>query len=72
MSFAVRLFYDSMSSYGSSSKMGEKVFEDKQGKYIYKHVTKQVPCGCHPETCNHFDGIKTIYPKEKVYLEKAT
>ena len=65
----VRLFRDSLSSYGYSSTTEEKVYEDEKGKYQIKHVTKEVPCSCHPETCCHFDGKVTHSYDEKVYVK---
>lgn len=65
----IRKFYDCYSSYGHWSRVEDEVKEDKKGKYKIEHTTEEVPCSCHPETCSHLDGKKTISYTEKVYLE---
>lgn len=65
MSFFVNKFYDCLGSYGYWSKMSEVIKKDEKGNYKEKLVVKEVPCGCHPETCCHPDGKWT-----KVFIEK--
>lgn len=41
---------------------------ENNGKYKIKITERKVPCGCHPETCCHFDGYVWVDDKEKKYL----
>ena len=61
-------FYDALSSYGYWSRTDDKVLKDEKGEYQIKMITKEIPCDCHPETCCHFDGKKTISYEEKIYI----
>lgn len=70
MNIQIRLFRDCLGSYGSWSHTSKNVLIDEDGKkYTVKTTIKEVPCGCHPETCCHFDGKceKTII--ERVYQQ---
>jgi hypothetical protein len=41
---------------------------DEKGEYKIKSISEYRVCRCHPETCNHFDGM-TWYTKEiKEYI----
>ena len=51
-----------------SSYVGDEIFEDERGKYKVRHVTREVSCGCHPETCSHFDGTVLQSREHKEYL----
>lgn len=40
--------------------------EDEKGKYKLMELIQEVPCGCHPETCCHFNhktSYSTFYKK---------
>ena len=61
---------DSCDSYGYWSSINKEILEDEKGKYQIKNITEERPCGCHPETCCHFDEKVTRTREEKVYLKK--
>lgn len=60
--------HDCVGSYGFSSMMEDAIKEDEKGKYRTKHIFQEAPCGCHPETCCHFDGRITRHSTQKIYL----
>jgi hypothetical protein len=60
----IKIFRDSLSSYSYHS------WEEKKDGKVIKHITEEIPCSCHPETCCHFDGKKIIrYTEEKDLVE---
>ena len=70
MDIKIYPFRDCVDSYGYWSKTGEEIFTDEKGKkYREETIVKEVPCSCHPETCCHLDGKKTITYKERIYIK---
>jgi len=63
---------DAIDSCYYKSSTSRKIYEDENGKYKIKNITKEVYCGCHPETCCHFGGKRTVFETEKIYLKKET
>lgn len=52
------------------SETSEEIKTDGNGKkYKEKKTKKWVYCGCHPETCAHFDNGWYDYIIERVYIE---
>lgn len=41
--------------------------KDEKGDYFIQRVFGKEYCNCHPETCSHFDGIRHVDYKRKVY-----
>lgn len=72
MNIEIRKFYDSSHSYSYRSRINENIKEDEKGKYKENRIMREVPCSCHPETCNHFDGKKLIWYTEKIYIDNDT
>jgi hypothetical protein len=62
--------FDSLQSYGYSSNVGDEIFEDENGRYKKEHIRRQVPCGCHPETCSHFTEKVWESEVRKIYLDE--
>lgn len=43
---------------------------DEKGEYFIQRVYGKEYCNCHPETCTHFDNIRNVDYKRKVYIDK--
>lgn len=67
MTIKIIFYRDCLDSYGYTTKIGNETLEDDKGKFKLKEVLKEVPCNCHPETCNHLEGKKTLSYTEKIY-----
>jgi len=55
---------------GSWTERTEKKGKDGKGEYEIHINHYKVPCGCHPETCSHFDGKTWTSYEYKVYLDE--
>lgn len=40
---------------------------DEKGKFTKYRKYYEHPCGCHPETCSHIDGVEWMSKDFKVY-----
>lgn len=41
--------------------------KDEKGEYEIVNVVGEEYCNCHPETCCHFDGKRSVNYEKKVY-----
>ena len=53
-----------------SKHVEPQILEDENGKYKIEEEDREVPCGCHPETCCHGDGYKIRTRRTKKYLRE--
>lgn len=54
------------------SVISTNIHVDIKGEYRIETISGLKPCMCHPETCNHFDGMMYFERRRKIYIEKET
>lgn len=62
------LFDEMPDNHNLSISFSKDTYTDETGVYKIKYINDKISCGCHPETCNHFEGSKIISYQEKEYL----